>query len=259
MKRTERIAFTIILICIFLITECTPKNKEKNTSVTIFSAAATIIPVTEIADSFSSVYSIGVEKNFAASGILARQIYNGAKADLFISANKEWIDYLVDRNLLIDTLVDKLAENMLVVICHKSKIVNLDFSADFNIKSIIPDKIAIGDPSYVPAGKYAQQALNSLGWYSDIKDRIILTKDVASVLNLVELNECDWGIVYYSEAIKSEKINIIAEIPENLYDPIVFYVALLKNSNKESFIFYDYLKTRQAKEIMSKYGLKTDC
>lgn len=259
MKRTKRISFSIIFICIILITGCTAKDKELNTTVTVFSASATMIPVTEIADSFSSAYSIRVEKNFAASGILARQIFNGAKADLFISANKEWIDYLTDKNLLVDTLVAKLAENKLVIICHKSKVVNLDFSADFNIKFTIPDKIAIGDPSYVPAGKYAQQALNSLGWYSDIKDRIILTKDVASVLNLVELNECDWGIVYYSEAIKSEKINIIAEIPENLYDPIVFYVALLKNSNKESLIFYDYLKTRQAKEIMSKYGLKTDC
>ena len=149
--------------------------------------------------------------------------------------------------------ISKLANNKLVIICPKDQEVNLEFNDDFDIKSAVKNKISIGDPKYVPVGKYAKQFLDTLTWYRQIEDQIILAKDVTSVLHYVELGECDWGIVYYSEAIKSDKIKIAYEIPADLYKPINFYIGLI-NSNSQTNEFYNYFSSNTAKEIFTKHG-----
>ena len=215
-----------------------------------------MLPTNEICDSFTSNYKYEIDKNFAASGALARQIKAGAEADIYISSNKQWIDFLNDNKLLVENSISEIASNKLVVICQKNKNIKLEFSKEFDIKSNIIDKIAIGDPKYVPVGKYAKQVLDSLDWYNSIQNRIILAKDVMSVLHYVELGECDWGIVYYSEALKSDKVKIAYEIPQELYNPIIFYIALLKE-NQQTKQLYQYFKNDTAKEILNKYGFIT--
>lgn len=248
----------IILVLVFFLSACVDQKKKNDNSIAIFGALATMIPINEISDSFNLTNTIHIDRNYSASGNLARQIANGAKADIFISADIEWIDYLKNKSILIDTSIFKLAQNKLVIICHKNKAVNIDFTHEFDIKSIIQDKIAIGDPLYVPAGKYAKQVFDSLGWYDKIQDKIVLTKDVSSVLHLVELDECDWGIVYYSEAIKSNDVNIVAYVPEQLHNPISFYMVLIKGFNSESKLLFDYLKQQQATKILTKHGFITE-
>ncbi|MCD4833675.1 MAG: molybdate ABC transporter substrate-binding protein [Bacteroidales bacterium] len=223
----------------------------------LFAAGGSILPTNEVCDSFTSIYKIETERNFAASGVLARQIKAGAEADIYISANKQWIDFLCDNELLIENSVSELAKNKLVVICPKNNEVNLNFTKEFDIKSAIHDKISMGDPKYVPVGKYAKQALDSLDWYNQIRTNIILAKDVTSVLHYVVLGECDWGIVYYSEAIKSNKVKIAYEIPQELYDPIIFYIALL-NENYNVQKLYHYFKSETSKKNLNKYGFITD-
>ena len=208
-------------------------NFEEPLSIQLFAAGGIMLPSNEICDSFK----IEVERNFAASGILARQIKAGAEADIYISANKQWIDFLNDSKLIVENSISKIARTKLVVICPKNNDVNLEFSKAFDIKSNIIDKIAIGDPKYVPAGKYAKQVMDSLDWYNSIQNKIILAKDVMSVLHYIELGECDWGIVYYSEALKSDKVKIAYEIPQELYNQIIFYIALLEE-NQESKQLY---------------------
>ncbi len=232
-------------------------QEKYNNNIMLFAAGGSILPTNEVCDSFTSIYKIKAEKNFAASGALARQIKAGASADIFISSNKQWIDFLNNNKLLIDSSITELARNKLVVICLKNKHINLDFTKEFDIKSAINDKISIGDPKYVPVGKYAKQALDSLNWYNQIRTNIILAKDVTSVLHYVVLGECDWGIVYYSEAIKSDKVKIVCEVPQELYDPIIFYIALLKE-NYNAQKLYHYFKSETAKEVLNKYGFITD-
>ena len=232
------------------------KNKSKQKNPQLYAAGGTMLPTNEICDSFTSNYKYEIDKNFAASGALARQIKAGAEADIYISANKQWIDYLNDNKLLVKNSISEIASNKLVVICPKNKDIKLEFSKEFDIKSTILDKITIGDPKYVPVGKYAKQVLDSLDWYSSIQNKIILAKDVTSALHYVELGECDWGIVYYSEAIKSDKVRIAYEIPQELYNPIIFYIALLKE-NIQTKQLYQYFKSDTAKEILNKYGYIT--
>ncbi|MFC2104395.1 molybdate ABC transporter substrate-binding protein [Bacteroidota bacterium] len=219
----------------------------------MFAAAGTMLPTNEICNYFLSENNIQAECNYAASGALARQIKAGADADIYISANKQWVDFLDENNLVIKSSISEIAKNKLVIICPKNKEIEINFSKEFNIQSAINDKIAIGDPKYVPVGKYAKQFLDSLKWFNEIQSQIILAKDVTSVLHYIELGECDWGIVYYSEALKSEKVKIAYEIPTNLYDPIIFYIALL-NENLHSKELYNYFKSNKAKETFLKYG-----
>ena len=249
-KYIKLVLFPILLFTIGILFSC--KQKPDN-RIQLFGATGSMLTANEICDSFTNNYSIKIESNFAASGHLARQIKAGAEADIYISANKQWIDYLDENELIIKDSISSLASNKLVLICLKSKKVNIEFTRDFDIQSSIPDKISIGDPKYVPAGSYAKQVLDSLDWYKKIQSQIILAKDVRSVLNYVELGECDWGIVYYSEAIKSEKVKIAYEIPQNLYDPITFYFALL-SENKESKELYQYFKSKISKKILNKHG-----
>jgi len=247
-----------LLFGLLIINSSCNKPSKVKSNISLFAATGTMLAVNEITDSFCTEYSNQIEKNYAASGNLARQVASGAKADLFISADLNWINYLKSNNTLIDSSISVLAKNRLVIICPKNKNFTIDFSEQFDIESIIPDKIAIGDPSYVPAGKYAKKVLDTLGWYTKIRNKIILAKDVSSVLNYVELGECDWGIVYYTEAIKSEKVNIVCEIPENLCSPILFYIAEIKNSNLESKKLYTYFKTIESKNILEKHGFIND-
>ncbi len=244
--------FNIVILFLIVIILYSCSNKEKQT-ISIFAAAGTMLATNEVCDSFNLTNAIEIERNFAASGALARQIKSGAEADIYISANKQWIDFLIENGILYRESISKLANNKLVIICPKDQEVNLEFNDDFDIKSAVKNKISIGDPKYVPVGKYAKQFLDTLTWYRQIEDQIILAKDVTSVLHYVELGECDWGIVYYSEAIKSDKIKIAYEIPADLYKPINFYIGLI-NSNSQTNEFYNYFSSNTAKEIFTKHG-----
>lgn len=253
MKTKQNIKPVLVIflfIYVGILTGCNPKT---NSDVKLFAAAGTMLPSAEICDSIKADRNIKVEKNFAASGDLARQIFAGADADIYISANKQWINYLNENHLIIENTISEIAGNKLVIICPVNKDITLDFSTDFNIQSAVIDKISIGDPKYVPVGKYAKQVLDTLNWFNQIQNKIILAKDVTSVLHYVELGECDWGIVYYSEAIKSDKVKIAYEIPHELYSPIKFYIALIKDDQQTREV-YHYLKSKKAKDILNKYG-----
>ncbi len=252
---------SFLIITIGILHSCKEKSQNNNTeteqiNIQLFAATGAMFPSNEICYSFETNNNIKVDKNFAASGALARQIKAGAEADIYISANKQWIDYLVDNKLIIENTVTELARNKLVVICREDSDIKIEFTKEFDIRSAIKDNISIGDPKYVPVGKYAKQVLDSLEWFNKIQNKIILAKDVTSVLHYVEMGECDWGIVYYSEAIKSEKIKISYEIPLELYDPIIFYIALI-NEKPQTNQLYQYYKNKTAIEILNKCGLIT--
>ncbi len=239
-------------------------NKNENSksttdkTITIFAAAGTRPATEEICNTFEKNSKYKVVRNYASSGTLARQIDNGADCDVFVSANKQWIDYLEKNGLLIDHSIRKIAGNSLAVIAPvSSDITPPQFTKNFDILSDIPNKIAIGDPSYVPVGKYTKMAFDSLGWSDKIKDKTIMAKDVTSVLHYVELGECDWGVVYYSEALQSKKVKIIATIPQSLYKPITFYVADIKGQKEAGHELSTMFTNDTGKETFKKFGFST--
>lgn len=255
--KSIKIKYHILFLLPILIFTIACKNKL-NQEVKIYAAAGTMQPVSEISKNLENTNNTNTLLNFAASGALARQINTGAEADIFISANKQWIDYLSEKKLIRKETIAEIAHNRLVIITNvNNNDITINFTNNFDIKSIIKDKISIGDPQYVPVGKYAKQALDSLNWYDKIQNNIILAKDVNSVLHYVELNECDWGIVYQSEAIKSNKVKIITEIPPSLHSPIVFYITTL-NAYDKTLDTYNYFLSEQSIEIFNKFGFTTN-
>lgn len=194
--------------------------------ITVFAAAGTRPATEEICDRFEKQAAVKVERNYTSSGTLARQIASGAECDVFISANQEWITFLADKQLLVKNSVRVIGGNRLTMIASKNSPLKPPFfSPDFDIAAYTPDRAAIGDPASVPVGKYTLQVFDALKWKDRIQSKLIAAQDVSAVLHYVEIGECDWGVVYYTEAIQSAKVKILATLPAKLHEPIVFYVA----------------------------------
>ncbi len=255
----------LCFLVFFTLASCLHKtnNKRENSianSLTVYAAAGTRLANEEIALKFSEKEGCSIVANYASSGTLARQIANGADCDIFISANKQWIDYLLEKKLLLANSVQILAKNSLVVIAANNSDVMLPiFSKETELKTSKNDKIAIGNPEFVPVGKYSKMVLDSLGWYEKLTSNLVMCKDVSSVRHYVELGECDWGIVYYSEAVQSNKIDILYKIPNELHKPINFYVAIHKNANLlESEKYIELISSFEGQEILEKFGFNTN-
>lgn len=252
-RTMKRYLFTIYLVIWMVLNSCSTKNSE--TSVQIFAAAGTIQPSNEICDSLATEQHIPVHRNYASSGTLARQIASGAEFDMYISANKKWMDYLQNKDLIDSTSIKVIARNQLVIITSTS---NSDFAPEFkhnfDILSSTPNKIAIGDPDYVPVGNYAKQMLEGLGWYNSLQARTILTKDVMTVVKLVEMSEADWGIVYNSEVVQNQNVHVAASIPDTLHKPIEFYIALPKTKNQQAIKLYELYLSSFGQETFTKHG-----
>ena len=229
-----------------------PKNLPE---VQIFAAAGTRLATEELCDRYEKAGNVKVSRNFASSGTLARQIASGAEADVFVSANKQWIEFLKEKGLLTDGSVYRIAGNALVLIAPKGAAPMVPtFDKVFDIGAAIKDKIVIGDPSYVPVGKYAKAAFDNLGWFEKIQNKMIMAKDVSSALNYVALGEVDWGVVYRSEAIASNRVEIIATIPATLHNPIEFFVADLKKQNPEARPLSKLFRSKEGLSIFLKHG-----
>jgi molybdate transport system substrate-binding protein len=192
--------------------------------------------------------------NIGSSGTLARQIEQGNPADIFISASNDWAAYAEKYGMFSRKAI--LCKNSLVFIAPvNSTLDSLPLLPDFNPAVMFDGYLSMGDPEHVPAGRYARETLLALGWDSIFHNRILPAKDVRSALILVEMAECELGIVYYSDALHSTKIKIVAHIPDSLHSPIVFYALLSKNAPEPVVHFYDYLWSRDNIAIWEKFGL----
>ncbi len=222
--------------------------------VTIFAAASLTNAITDIATQYEKEQSVQIQTSFASSSTLAKQIEKGAPADIFISADTKWMSYLQDKNLLkVDSKVNLLG-NQLVLIAPKNKAFKVEMDKGFNIAGAFSGKLCTGELESVPAGIYAKQSLKTLNWWDSVKLRIVGTQDVRAALIFVERGECDAGIVYATDAKVSNKVEIVAALPDASHDLIVYPLALVKNASPTATGFYDYLKSEKAKAIFIKYG-----
>jgi len=189
-------------------------------------------------------------KNYAASGALAGQIEQGAPADLFISANVKWMEYLKKQRLVELSSVHTFAFNELVFAGTTAKKV----TGMNDLPKL--GKIGIGSPKSVPAGEYAMQAILKSGLQQKLAGKLIMAKDVRESLMYAELGEVDGSFVYRTDALLAQKAKILFVVPGKLYPQISYPMALTvtgaKKTNAKSF--YDWLKGNEAKTILKKYG-----
>ena len=250
----NKIYFSLIAL-IFSIHSTLSVAEQK---ITVFAAASLTEAVTQVAADYEKEKSVQIQTSFASSSVLAKQIENGAPAEIFIAADNKWMDYLQEKNLLKPANRIALLGNHLVLIVPKDKVFKVDMSKDFNFASAFYGKLCTGETESVPVGIYAKQSLKSLNWWDTIKTRIVGTQDVRAALAFVARGECDAGIVYETDAKVSNKVENIATFPETSHEPIVYPLALLKNAGAQATDFYEYLQSAKAKAVFAKYGFSTN-
>jgi molybdate transport system substrate-binding protein len=226
--------------------------KKRADHLTLFAASSLHGVIEEIVSSFERQNNIKVRINFASSGTLARQIENGAGADMLISANVDWVDHL-EKIGLVKSWED-IAWNQLVLITFAGS--RFEYQ---DVLELVPgmladaEKIAIGAPETVPAGRYARQALQSLGVYENLMPYFLLSKDVSTALRYVELKEAVVGIVYYTDAVRSDLVVPKLTFPADTHAPIVYRAAVTGNEQRAG-VFMEHLQCPATVEILEKHG-----
>jgi molybdate transport system substrate-binding protein len=211
--------------------------------ITVFAAASLTNVLQDLGDSFTAQTSIPVRFSFAASSALARQIENGAPADVFFSADLEWMDYLEKRNLIQrDTRHDVLG-NRLVLIAPVDSKIKLTIAPHFHLAAALgKGRLATGDPDAVPAGRYAHEALTALGVWNDVADRLVRADSVRSALAFVDRGEAPLGIVYETDALIDKHVRIVGVFPADSHLPIVYPIALTGMAKVEAARFVEYVR-----------------
>jgi molybdate transport system substrate-binding protein len=221
------------------------------TDIRLSVAASMTDAVKELVASYEKkVEGIKLLPNFASSGSLAKQIAQGAPADIYISANPKWMNYLVEKNLIPAEQVQTFAYNSVVLVGQK----DLTVATMNDVLKL--DRIAIGSPKSVPAGQYAAQALKAAGLYDKLQKKLILAKDVRQALMYADRGETDGAFVYKTDALLAQEAVILLEVPQKLYNEVTYPIAVtLQGVDKpEAIAFLAYLKTDEASAVLKKYG-----
>jgi molybdate transport system substrate-binding protein len=224
-------------------------------SITVFAAASLTNVLQELGDSFTKETSIPVRFSFAASSALARQIENGAPADIFFSADLEWMDYLQTRNLIQrDTRRDVLG-NRLVLIAPADSKIKLTIEPHFPLAAALgKGRLATGDPDSVPVGRYAKEALATLGVWKDVADRMVRADSVRSALAFVDRGEAPLGIVYETDALVDKHVRVVDVFPADSHLPIIYPIALTNAASTDSARFVAYIRGPAGNVAFKAYG-----
>lgn len=245
----------LLLILSIFVLSCNTTNKEPR--LIIFCAASLSPIVEQIKLHWEKDHAEKIIINSASSGVLARQIENGAQADVYLSANREWMNYLT-ASLKLKNHPKSIVTNRLVIISSLSSSYEAtDMKGILDLLNKLNCKIAVGDPGHVPLGKYSKQCLDQLKVYEDLSSKLILTKDARSSLRLVELGEAELGFVYRSDAFTSTRVKIIAEIPEEFHSKIE-YQGILLNESTSSQEFLNFLTSGENSDIWKSNGFGVD-
>lgn len=225
--------------------------------VTVFAAASLTNALNEIAAQYKQETNNQVVASYASSSTLARQIEQGAPANLFISADQQWMDYVIDKQLMVKNTRYTLLGNELVLIAPKaSKLDKVEINQQTDWKKLLDGgRMAVGDPDHVPVGIYAKESLEKLGAWDTVNPMLARTNNVRSGMALVERDEAPLGIVYGSDAVASDKVKVVGIFPADTHKPVEYPMAIVKGQdNSATSQFYDYLKTPQAAVIFKQYG-----
>jgi molybdate transport system substrate-binding protein len=231
---------------------CAPKEPV---TLNVSAAASLTDAIQDVNDLYMQENdNVNILANLAGSGTLQTQIETGAPADVFISAAAKQMNALEEKGLILTETRKDLLNNKVVLIVPDNSTLGV---ADFT--DLINDdvkQIALGDPEFVPAGTYGQQALDLLGIYEQVKPKLILASDVRQVLSYVESGNVDAGIVYSTDAAISSTVKIVANAPDAINAKIVYPVAVIKASTNVDAAkdYIDFLFGTEAKAIFEKYG-----
>ena len=224
-------------------------------SITVFAAASLTDVLQELGGKFTKETSIAVRFSFAASSALARQIENGAPADIFFSADLEWMDYLQTRNLIQRNTRHDVLGNRLVLIAPADSKIKLKIESHFPLAGALgKGRLATGDPDAVPVGRYAREALTTLGIWNEVADRLVRADSVRSALAFVDRGEAPLGIVYETDALVDNRVRVVDVFPANSHLPIVYPIALLGAAKTDAAKFVAFIRGPTGEAAFKAHG-----
>ena len=226
--------------------------------LTVFAASSLTDALGEVGETYTRRSGVRVRFSFAGSSVLARQIESGGPADAFISADREWMDYLARRDLIQPATRADIASNVLVLVSPADSRLALKIAPGFALAQALGanGRLSIGDPQTVPAGRYARAALTSLGVWSSVSSRIIAADNVRTALNFVALGEAPLGIVYATDMRGNDKVRIVDTFPAGLHEPITYPAAATKRGGAQVQEFLRYLRGAEARAILLRHGFQ---
>ena len=224
--------------------------------VVIFAAASLKNSLDDIAGQWQREIGKKAVISYAASNTLIKQIEQGAPADIFISADLDWMDYGQQKNLIKPDSRFNLLGNRLVLIAPKDASVSANIQPGFDLATLLKGgRLAMGNVDAVPAGKYGKAALEKLGVWDSVKDKIAQAESVRAALLFVSRGEAPLGVVYQTDATADPSVKIVGTFPENTHPPIIYPVALTKEStNADAQAFLNYLRSPAARAAFERQG-----
>jgi molybdate transport system substrate-binding protein len=233
-----------------------PFAAGQDRTLTVFAAASMKNALDDLNAAFSQSTGVKVITSYAASSALMNQIEQGAPADVFVSADLDWMDYGSQKKVIKDETRINLLGNRLVLIAPKnSKLDNVAVKAGFNLAQLAQnDRIATADVRAVPVGKYAKAALENLGAWEAAAPKFAMTENVRAALMLVAREEAALGIVYATDAKVEPGVKVIGVFPEGSHPPIVYPVAATVTAKPEAASYLTYLRSGNARRIFEQYG-----
>ena len=253
--RSLRSALASLLICAYALAPAAQAREKEKPPMLVFAAASLTNVLGDLSASWTASSGVQVRLSFAASSVLARQIEAGGRADLFISADQEWMDYLQARNLIDKSSRRNLVRNRLVLIAPADSKSDLKIAAGFPLAAALGrGRLSTGDPDTVPVGRYARSALISLGVWDEIQDRLVRADNVRSAMMFVARGEAPLGIVYNTDAVMDSKVRIVDTFPENSHAPITYPGAATIAASNEARAFLEFLGSPAARDTWRRFG-----
>ena len=246
----------MLLALALWLTQAPPALAQARASVTVYAASSLKDALDELAKRFETDTGSRVTVSYAGSPMLARQIEKGAPADLFISADGEWMDYLEKRKAIRAASRANIVSNRLVLIAPAESTIALTIGPNFPLSAALgKGRLAMADPDSVPAGKYGKAALEKLGVWKAVAPKVARAENVRAALALVARAEAPLGIVYSTDAIAERKVRVVDKFSPTLHPPIVYPAAVLAESrSKIADALLRFLQSAPARAVWQRYG-----
>src|SRR3981081_4657059 len=251
----HRLSAYVVALSILCGSSYSPALAQDN-SLTVFAAASMKNALDDIDAAYTAKSGVKIAASYAASSALAKQIEQGAPADIFASADTDWMEYAIKKkNITEPTRVNLLGNSIVLIAPKDSRIDNVPIGQGFDLAKLAGDgKVATGDVKAVPVGKYAKAALEKLGAWSAAEPKFAMAESVRSALTLVARGEAALGIVYATDAKVEPGVKIVGTFPADSHPSIIYPVAATATAKPEAAGYVAFLRSSAAKTIFEKYG-----
>jgi molybdate transport system substrate-binding protein len=251
----RRLAISVAAVVAMLPLSLSAADQQNRPELLVFAAASLTDVLAELSARWEATAGVPVRLSFAASAVLARQIEAGGRADVFISADQEWMNYLQARDLLEPSTRRALVGNRLVLVAPADNATELRIAPGFRLAAALgTGRLATGDPDTVPVGRYARSALVTLGVWDQIQPRLVRADNVRSAMMFVARGETPLGIVYATDALADSRVRIVDTFPAGSHPPITYPAAATRGARNIAVRYLGFLAGAGARDTWRKFG-----